>query len=95
MELRVTLTFDMLHRSRIGAVPSSCFLFQKVAGFDRPLTALDLAIAEINTKTDLNIAIESLERSLHRRVTTLTFVMKAQSTRNVIQEQKRQLEPTL
>ena len=91
----MTLTFDMLHRSRIGAVPRSCFLFQKVAGFDRPLTALDLAIAEINTKTDLNIAIESLERSLHRRVTTLTFVMKAQSTRNVIQEQKRQLEPTL
>src|SRR6478672_4668064 len=34
--------------------------------------ALDLAIAEINSKTDLNIAIESPERSKHRRVTSLT-----------------------
>jgi hypothetical protein len=24
----------MLHRSRIRAVPRSCFLFQKVAGFE-------------------------------------------------------------
>jgi len=41
--------------------------------------ALDTAIAEINRKTDLNIAIESLERSHHRRVTTLTFATKASS----------------
>jgi plasmid replication initiation protein len=40
--------------------------------------ALDLAIAEINKKTDLKIAIESLERSKHRKVTSLTFVIKAQ-----------------
>jgi hypothetical protein len=33
------------------------------------------ALAEINKKTDLNIALESLERSLHRRVTTLTFTI--------------------
>ena len=30
--------------------------------------ALDLAIAKINEKTDLNIAIESLERFSYRRV---------------------------
>ena len=41
--------------------------------------ALDIAIAEISKKTDLKIAIESLERSLHRRVTALTFAIKAQA----------------
>jgi plasmid replication initiation protein len=40
--------------------------------------ALDVAISEINKKTDLNIAIESLERSLHRRVTSLIFAIKTQ-----------------
>jgi len=35
--------------------------------------ALDTAIAEINKKTDLRIALESLERSKHRRVTALIF----------------------
>jgi hypothetical protein len=33
----------------------------------------NVAIAEINEKTDLQIALESLGRSKHRRVTTLTF----------------------
>ena len=41
--------------------------------------ALNLAIAEINYKTDLNIAVASLERSKHRRVTALTFVIKEQA----------------
>jgi plasmid replication initiation protein len=41
--------------------------------------ALDTAIAEINRKTDISIAIESLERSKHRRVTTLTFAIKEQA----------------
>jgi Initiator Replication protein len=41
--------------------------------------ALDPAIAEINKKTDLNIALGSLGRSKHRRVTTLTFVIKTQA----------------
>jgi plasmid replication initiation protein len=44
--------------------------------------ALDTAIAEINKKTDLNIALESLERSLHRRVTALTFAIKTQAVPN-------------
>jgi len=44
--------------------------------------ALDTAIAEINKKTDLNIALESLERSAHRRVTTLTFAIKTQAIPN-------------
>jgi plasmid replication initiation protein len=44
--------------------------------------ALDTAIAEINRKTDLNIALESLGRSKHRRVTTLTFSIKAQAVPN-------------
>jgi hypothetical protein len=33
--------------------------------------ALDLAIGEINKKTDLNIELESIERAKHRRVTGL------------------------
>jgi hypothetical protein len=33
--------------------------------------ALDTAIAEINKKTNLNIALESLGRSAHRRVRVL------------------------
>jgi hypothetical protein len=41
--------------------------------------ALDTALAEINEKTDLNISLESLARSKHRRVTTLTFAIKIQA----------------
>ena len=44
--------------------------------------ALDTAIAEINKKTDLKIALEALGRSKHRRVTTLTFSIKAQAVPN-------------
>jgi plasmid replication initiation protein len=44
--------------------------------------ALDTAIREINKKTDLRIALESLERSSHRRVTSLTFKIKAQAVSN-------------
>jgi hypothetical protein len=44
--------------------------------------ALDVAIAEINEKTDLQIALESLGRSKHRRVTTLTFTIKTQAIPN-------------
>ena len=42
--------------------------------------ALDLAIGEINKKTDLNIELESIERAKHRRVTGRVFSIKAQST---------------
>jgi plasmid replication initiation protein len=35
--------------------------------------ALDPPILEINNKTDLKIAVESIERSKHRRVTFVTF----------------------
>jgi plasmid replication initiation protein len=41
--------------------------------------ALDVAIAEINKKTDLRIELASMERSKHRRVTTLTFAIEAQA----------------
>ena len=44
--------------------------------------ALGPAIAEINKKTDVNIALESLGRSKHRRVTTLTFAIKSQAIPN-------------
>jgi plasmid replication initiation protein len=40
--------------------------------------ALDVGIAEIKKKTDLKIAIESLERSKHRRVTFVTFSIEEQ-----------------
>jgi len=41
--------------------------------------ALDTAIKDINAKIDLNIAIESIERAAHRRVTALTFSIKARA----------------
>jgi plasmid replication initiation protein len=41
--------------------------------------ALDTAISGINAKTDLHIQVESLERSAHRRVTAVTFAIKAQA----------------
>jgi plasmid replication initiation protein len=56
--------------------------------------AINTAVAEINKKTDLNIALESLERSLHRRVTTLTFAIKAQAVPNSFQKKKYQLKPS-
>jgi Initiator Rep protein, WH2 len=40
--------------------------------------ALETAMVEIAKKTDLKIEIESLERSKHRRVTSVTFAIKAQ-----------------
>ena len=56
--------------------------------------ALDTAIAEINKKTDLNIALESLERSKYRRVTALTFAIKAQAVPNSNSKEKYQLKPS-
>jgi plasmid replication initiation protein len=44
--------------------------------------ALNVAIAEINAKTDLNIALKSLEQSLHGRVTTLSFAIKTHAVPN-------------
>ena len=40
--------------------------------------ALDVAIMEINKKTDLRIKLSSIERSKHRRVVALTFAIKTQ-----------------
>ena len=39
--------------------------------------ALNLAIAQINKKTDLNIALKSVEKAEHSRVTALIFAIKA------------------
>jgi hypothetical protein len=39
---------------------------------------LNVAVAEINAKTDLNIALESLEQAEHRRVTALIFTIEPQ-----------------
>jgi plasmid replication initiation protein len=44
--------------------------------------ALDTAMVEINRKTDLKISLEELGRSRHRRITTLTFEIKAQPIPN-------------
>jgi plasmid replication initiation protein len=41
--------------------------------------ALDVAILETNKKTDLKISIKSLERSKHRRVTSVTFAIEEQA----------------
>jgi len=39
--------------------------------------ALNIAIAEINKKTDLNIALKSVEKAEHSRVSALIFAIKA------------------
>jgi plasmid replication initiation protein len=41
--------------------------------------ALNIAIAQINAKTDLNIALKSLEKAEHSRVTALIFAIKART----------------
>jgi plasmid replication initiation protein len=41
--------------------------------------ALDVAILEVNTKTDLKIKLASTERSKHRRVVALNFLIKTQT----------------
>jgi replication initiator protein len=41
--------------------------------------SLDPATAEIAKKTDLSIEIDSLERSKHRRVTSVTFSIREQA----------------
>jgi plasmid replication initiation protein len=41
--------------------------------------ALDVAILEINRKTDIKIEVKSLERSKHRRVTSVTFSIQEQA----------------
>jgi hypothetical protein len=40
--------------------------------------ALDVAITQINKKTDLRIKLASIERSRHRRVVALSFTIKTQ-----------------
>jgi plasmid replication initiation protein len=44
--------------------------------------ALDVAILEINRKTDIKIEVKSLERSKHRRVTSVTFSIQEQAVPN-------------
>ena len=41
--------------------------------------ALEVAILEINKKTDLGIKLSSIERSKQRRVVALTFAIKTQT----------------
>lgn len=41
--------------------------------------ALNVAIAEINSKTDLNITLESLEQAEHGRVAELIFAIRART----------------
>ena len=43
--------------------------------------ALDVALAEVNAKTDLKIKLASLQRSKHRRVVALDFAIKTQPIR--------------
>jgi plasmid replication initiation protein len=43
--------------------------------------ALDIAILEINNKTDVKIEVGSIERAKHRRVASVTFVIEEQPVR--------------
>src|SRR5258708_5222324 len=45
--------------------------------------ALDTAISEITKKTDLSIEIESLERSKHRRVTSVRLSSRSKRCRTL------------
>jgi plasmid replication initiation protein len=45
---------------------------------------LNVAITEMNRKTDLKIELQSLERAKHRRVTTVTFVIEEQAVPNKV-----------
>jgi hypothetical protein len=47
--------------------------------------ALDVAILEINAKTDLKIKLTSIERSKHRRVVALTFTINQALPKAVVQ----------
>jgi plasmid replication initiation protein len=55
--------------------------------------SLGIAILEINSKTDLKNAIESLERAKHRRVTALTFVIEEQAVSDGVDEGKAVVLP--
>jgi plasmid replication initiation protein len=44
--------------------------------------SLDVAILEINNKTDLKIEVESIERAKHRRVTSVTFAIEEQDVQD-------------
>ena len=41
--------------------------------------ALDVALAEVNSKTDLKIKLASIERSKYRRVVALNLTIKTQA----------------
>jgi hypothetical protein len=60
-----------------------CYTKGTVVGLgDLPIfrqRALDVAIADINRKTDFRIEIESLEQAKHRRVTGLNLAIKEQT----------------
>jgi hypothetical protein len=51
--------------------------------------ALDVGILEIAKKTDLKIEIVWLERSKHRRVTSVTFRLKSKQWRTVTERAER------
>jgi hypothetical protein len=48
--------------------------------------SLDVAITEINGKTDLKIGLQSLKRAKHRRVTAVTFVIEASCAQKRVTE---------
>jgi len=47
--------------------------------------ALETAIAEITKRTDLHVEIKSLERSKHRRVTSVTLRLRSKRCRTLIE----------
>jgi hypothetical protein len=49
---------------------------------------LSTSVREINKKTDLNFEIESIARSKHRRVTSVTFAIKEEGVSKGDQERK-------
>jgi len=50
---------------------------------------LNIAIAEINAKTDLNNALKSLEQAEHGRIAALTLAIRAQAARNADSKGRR------
>jgi hypothetical protein len=48
--------------------------------------SLDVAILEINNKTDLTIEVASIERAKHRRVTFVTFLIDEKAVLMTVQK---------
>jgi hypothetical protein len=77
-QLRKVLGLESVRDAEGNIIQEALYLFGQTC----VRRALDTAIVEVTKKTDISIQIESLERSKHRRVTSVRFVIKEQAVPN-------------